>query len=191
MWPQLELGESRVWAGARGTAAVAASIIFGIMLAATPLAHAQGKAVNPMEPSNVPNVMTTEERSLFGSLRCMCGCAANDDNLLSTCPCTQAAEMRERLRIKMRAGETRDQIVSEYVADHGTAALVVPPNMGFMRAIFLVPVVVIGLGAYGLARLVRGWRRNPGGPPAPATPGGKGGDAYDARLDDELTELDD
>ena len=41
MWPQLEFGESRVWAGARGVAATAASVVFGIMLAATPAAQAQ------------------------------------------------------------------------------------------------------------------------------------------------------
>ncbi|MGH7271663.1 MAG: cytochrome c-type biogenesis CcmF C-terminal domain-containing protein, partial [Polyangiaceae bacterium] len=39
MWPQIEFGESRVWAGARGVAATAASVLFGIMLAATPAAH--------------------------------------------------------------------------------------------------------------------------------------------------------
>jgi cytochrome c-type biogenesis protein CcmF len=39
MWPQVELGESRVWFGARAFAATAASVFFGIMLAATPTAH--------------------------------------------------------------------------------------------------------------------------------------------------------
>jgi cytochrome c-type biogenesis protein CcmF len=38
MWPQVELGESRVWWSARAFAATAASVFFGIMLAATPAA---------------------------------------------------------------------------------------------------------------------------------------------------------
>jgi cytochrome c-type biogenesis protein CcmF len=191
MWPQFELGESRVWAGARGVAATAASVFFGLMLAATPVARAQ----TTMIPGTPPNIANDAERSLFSSLRCMCGCAANDDNLLSTCSCGTAADARERIREKMRAGEAREQIVAEYVGEYGDAALVVPPNRGALRAIWIVPVLGIGLGAFGLARLVRRWRRDEDGPkddePAPGAKTGKGRDAYDARLDDELKDGDD
>jgi len=62
MWPQIELGESRVWAGARGVAATAASVTLGIMLAATPAAHAQG--VSSLHSGTV-HIENASERAIF------------------------------------------------------------------------------------------------------------------------------
>jgi len=181
MWPQVELGESRVWAGARGVAAVTASVIFGLMLSATP-AYAQD-----MAHEGTVHIENDAERSIFERLRCMCGGCARD--LLSTCPCQSFAEpARERIRAKMRAGESADQIISEYEAEYGQDSLAIPPNTGVLKAIYLVPVGGIALGAFGLARMLRRWRRDDG--PRPPPPGTAGKDAYDARLDDELRDLD-
>jgi cytochrome c-type biogenesis protein CcmH/NrfF len=186
MWPQVELGESRVWAGARGVAATAASVLLGIMLSATPSAYAQD-----MSHEGTVHIENDAERAIFERLRCMCGGCARD--LLSTCPCSAFAEPeRERIRAKMRAGETRDQIIEEYIAEHGQDSVVIPPNTGVFRAIYAVPIVAIVGGAWGLARMLRRWRAGgPGGreakkDDAPAGPK----DAYDARLDDELKDLD-
>jgi cytochrome c-type biogenesis protein CcmF len=194
MWPQIELGESRVWAGARGVAAAAASVLLGIMLSATPAAYAQD-----MSHEGTVHIENDAERAIFERLRCMCGGCARD--LLSTCPCSAFAEPeRERIRAKIRAGETRDQIVAEYAAEHGPDSVVIPPNHGVFRAIYAVPVLGIALGAFGLARMLRRWRGSEAGASAdgPAedeaapkkTPGAPV-DAYDARLDDELKDLDD
>jgi cytochrome c-type biogenesis protein CcmF len=187
MWPQIEFGESRVWAGARGAAATAASVVFGIMLAATPSAHAQ-----TMSHTGTVHIESDTERFVFGSLRCMCGTCARD--LLSTCACETAEEAREKIREKLRAGEASDKIISEYSAEFGPEALAVPPNTGVFRVIWVVPVAGIALGAFGLARLMRRWRQD-AGPSAPllTPPSGEKGerDAYDKRLDDELKDLDD
>jgi cytochrome c-type biogenesis protein CcmF len=205
MWPQLELGESRVWAGARGVAATAASVFFGIMLAATPAAHAQTMPPMPDTNTGTVRIENDMERAVFGSLRCMCGTCARD--LLSTCTCETAEEARENIREKLRAGETRDAILAEYSAQYGAESLAVPPNRGIFRAIWVVPVVGIAFGAYGIARIVRNWRNGgdpPGGaggdsggaapPPGGASgQGGAGGaprDDYDARLDEELRDVD-
>ncbi|HTQ45195.1 MAG TPA: cytochrome c-type biogenesis CcmF C-terminal domain-containing protein [Polyangiaceae bacterium] len=193
MWPQLELGESRVWAGARGVAAVATSVFLGIMLAATPIARAQ--SMSPGNMDGYVRIDSDDERIIFGKVRCTCpGC----QRPLSSCSCGEADAARDRIREQLRAHLTVDQIVDAYVSEHGTDKLVVPPNRGAMKAIYAVPVLGIALGAYGLARMLRRWRRNEG--PAPAGSGGTDSppaskaapkDAYDARLDDELKELDD
>ena len=196
MWPQLELGESRVWLGARGAAATAASVLMGIMLAATPAARAQTTMPGMMGPSvGTVHIENDLERGIFDSLRCMCGDCQRD--LLSTCPCNAkggAEEARERIRAKIKAGETRDQIISEYAAEYGPEAVAIPPNTGVFRAIWMVPVLGIALGAIGVGRMVRRWRQ--GGPhvepvakPA-AIKDGAAPDAYDGRLDDELKDLD-
>jgi cytochrome c-type biogenesis protein CcmF len=187
MWPQVELGESRVWAGARGVAATAASVVLGIMLSATPAARAQ-----TMVHTGTVHIESDLERSIFSSLRCMCGSCPRD--LLSTCPCEAADEARANIREKLLAGEKRDQILAEYMAEFGAEALAVPPNTGVLRAIWAVPIVAIGLGAYGLARLLRRWRTTAVGStvssPAPASFRAEPHDAYDARLDDELNDID-
>ncbi len=186
MWPQMEFGESRVWAGARGVAATAASVVFGIMLAATPAANAQTMTGH----TGTVHIETDSERFIFGSLRCMCGTCARD--LLSTCTCETAEEARDKIRDKIRAGEARDQIIAEYAADFGPEALAVPPNSGIFKAIWVVPVMGIGLGAFGLARLMRRWRGGGPGPkgPGPGAPTSGEHDPYDSRLDDELKDLD-
>src|SRR5208283_5372409 len=91
----------------------------------------------------------------FGALQCVCGCR----DQLSTCSCENADEAREKIREKMRAGESRDAIIAEYEAEHGIERLSVPPNRGVLKAIWIVPVVGIAFGAFGLARMMRRWRR--------------------------------
>jgi cytochrome c-type biogenesis protein CcmH/NrfF len=100
----------------------------------------------------------------------------------------------------MHAGEAQEQIIAEYAAEFGQDAVSIPPNRGVLKAIYLVPVLGIALGAAGLAGMMRRWRRGPGrkdlpddnrpsdnrGDRPPAAPG----DGYDARLDDELKDLD-
>jgi cytochrome c-type biogenesis protein CcmF len=186
MWPQVELGESRVWAGARGAAAVATSVFLGIMLAATPIARAQ--SMTPGNMDGYVRIDNDDERLLFGKLRCTCpGC----QRPLSSCSCGEADAARERIREQMRARLTVDEIVASYVAEHGTDALLVPPNSGVMKAIYAVPVLGIALGGYGLVRMLRRWRRNEGAAQKAAAAKTAPKDAYDARLDDELKELDD
>jgi cytochrome c-type biogenesis protein CcmF len=189
MWPQVEFGESRIWAGARGVAATAASIVFGIMLGATPAAQAQTMTGH----TGTVHIENDTERFIFGSLRCMCGTCARD--LLSTCTCETAEEARDNIRAKLLAGEARDQIIAEYATEFGPEALAVPPNRGIFKAIWVVPVVGIGLGAFGLARFMRRWRGAGSGAVAASAASGPRStgavDPYEARLDDELKDLDD
>jgi cytochrome c-type biogenesis protein CcmF len=185
MWPQLELGESRVWYGARGVAATAASVFIGIMIAATP-ARAQAGS---MQHTGTVHIENDVERAIFGSLRCTCGSCPRD--LLSTCGCSTADEARENIRAKIRAGEERDQILAEYSAEFGAEYLSVPPNHGMLRAIWAVPVVGIAVGAFGVAQLLRRWRKGDAGGGTSAPPAPPARDDYDAKIDEELKNLDD
>ena len=194
MWPQFDLGESRVWAGARGIAATAASVMLGIMLAATPAAYAQTRPT--AMPEGIPqgtgtvHIESDAERSIFGALRCMCGCAGDT---LATCTCGSADEARAKIREKLQAGQLRDEIIEQYAAQYGSDAYAVPPNRGALRAIFVVPVVAISLGAVGLAGILRRWRGTRGAHAKSSEVHSAASgthDAYDSRLDDELKDLD-
>jgi cytochrome c-type biogenesis protein CcmF len=190
MWPQVEPGESRVWVGARGVAATAASVFLGIMLAATPAARAQTMPEMSGPNSGTVRILNDAERSVFGKLRCMCGTCARD--LLSTCTCETAEEARQSIRAKLAQGEQQDQILAEYSATYGAESLAVPPNTGVFRAIWAVPVAAIGLGAIGVGLLIRRWRGAGGDhgseEPVPGSPSVR--DEYDDRLDDDLKDLD-
>jgi cytochrome c-type biogenesis protein CcmF len=191
LWPQLQPGESRVWAFARGSAAVATSVFIGFVIAATPVT-AKAQSGTGSHAGTV-RIESDQERDLFGSLRCMCGSCPRD--LLSTCACDVAEATRQELRGKLRAGMTKDSIVAEYMKEFGTASLAIPPNTGALRLIYVAPLVAIGGAGVGLGVLVGKWRRRARERSA-AGPAelGKGqrtarDDDYDKRLDDELKDL--
>jgi cytochrome c-type biogenesis protein CcmF len=182
MWPQLETSESRVWSFARSGAAVAASLLVGLFIASSPSkAFAQSSSLH----SGTVHIEDENERSLFSNLRCMCGGCARD--LLSTCACNVADDARSEIRLKLANGKTKEQIIAEYAAEYGPASLAVPPNKGGLRAIYVVPVVAIVAGAVGLAFMMRRWRRKDDSAEKPAA---TKRDEYDARLDEELKDLD-
>jgi cytochrome c-type biogenesis protein CcmF len=201
MFPEFQEEESKAWRVARGTAAITASILLGLLLALMPSpAFAQGTS---SLHSGTVKIENEKEKEVFGALRCMCGTCARD--LLSTCGCGEADEMREKLRAKIAAGATKDQIVAEYAKEFGSESLAIPPNTGAMKAIYVVPLTVIGGGAVGLALMLRRWRSHD--VPEAATnekvelasndtakkskKKNDARDAYDARLDEELRDLDD
>lgn len=206
MWPELRPQESRAWAAARGVAGASASITLGIVLAMMPAPALAQSATGAQGASSLHSgtvkIENATERDLFGKLRCMCGDCARD--LLSTCACGSADETRGRLRAQLAAGESKDSIILAYAKEYGAASLAIPPNTGAMRAIYMVPVAAILAGGVGIVLLIRRWRKPGGGegpgegPSGGAGDGGagnpsngRGKDEYDARLDNELRELDD
>ncbi|MGO9710068.1 MAG: cytochrome c-type biogenesis CcmF C-terminal domain-containing protein [Polyangiaceae bacterium] len=187
MWPQLEPEESRAWSFVRSGTAVAASVTLGIILALMPVpAFAQSA------PTGSVAMRNDREREVFQSLRCMCGGCQRLP--LSTCGCGDSMPVLAEIRAQMAAGMSDDAIRLAYVAKWGQDGLTVPPNRGPLRAIYLFPLGAIAAGGVGLAVLLRRWRR----PSAGAALGGQapgtttsGRDEYDARLDQELKDLDD
>jgi len=188
MWPQFAPEESRAWAWGRSFAAVATSVSVGLLLALLP-APAYAQAGMDNMHSHTVRIDNPLEREVFGSLQCLCGCRES----LATCACGEADDIREQIRHELAAKRTKEEIVLAYQAAHGTSALAVPPNAGAMRAIYAVPLVAFFGGAVGLGITVRRWRDRgsrtsataAAAPPVPTVR-----DEYDARLDDELKDID-
>jgi cytochrome c-type biogenesis protein CcmF len=189
MWPQFEPEESRAWAYVRSGTAVAASVTLGIVLALLPVpAFAQSSSAH----AGIVELRNEKERDVFQSLRCMCGGCQRLP--LSECACGDFAAEREEIRKEIASGMSKDAILAAYQEKWGQDGLTVPPNRGALRAIYLFPLSAIVAGGVGLAVMLRRWRRTdeehaPARPTAPTRTEPR--DAYDARLDEELKDLDD
>jgi cytochrome c-type biogenesis protein CcmH len=105
-----------------------------------------------------------------------------------------AAEVRQDVRRRLAAGETREQILQAYVAQHGKRILATPPDEGFDRILHLLPPVGLVLTAAFLVVVFRRFTRARAAAPSeasPVAPAAAGADdRYRHVLDDELRDLD-
>jgi cytochrome c-type biogenesis protein CcmH/NrfF len=181
---------------------IARSIVLAVALAASlaslrfptsAFAQDMGDMGKGMDRSGVLDIRSDEEKRVFSALQCTCGCPRES---LVTCPCGFAHDFRIEVRAMMDKGMTLEQIKTEWVRQHGPGAMMVPTNEGANRFLYIAPLVMImGMAAFAVTMLRR-FRR--GGVDASAraaaatTPSaGAGPDAYDAKLDEELRQLED
>lgn len=117
--------------------------------------------------------------------------------LLLDCPSGEGAQLRELVRRKIHAGETKAQIIQYFVDVYGVEVLPQPPAEGFFLTAWLLPFagVLAGLGVFGV--LVWSWSRKGGGEalagavPVSQVEAQAGGDAkLENRLKRELDEWD-
>jgi len=119
--------------------------------------------------------------------------------LLQDCPSAEGAQLRELVRRKILAGETKEQIVRYFVDVYGLEVLPSPPGEGFFLTAWLLPFAGVLSGFGVVFVLVRAWSRRhreapAGGGAAEAdTPGSAagGGDPLEQRLRRELKEFGD
>lgn len=99
-----------------------------------------------------------------------------------------ADEVRKDVRARLAAGETREQILEAYVGQYGKRILAEPPAQGFDLALHVLPPLLLILSAALVVVVLRRFSHRtavlPAGP-VTTTPGN-----YDARLDDELRDMD-
>lgn len=152
-----------------------------------------------MQRSGTVGIQNDDERKLFGSLICTCGCPRE---ALDSCTCGFAHDRRADLRAELASGKTIEQIQEEYAAKYGAHALAVPPNVGFHRWVWLLPSGAIVLGAVGVVVMLRRWKRRSEKREQDAAKADRKAkkhgkvsgkakrDAYDDQLDEELNRLD-
>ncbi|MEP7126287.1 MAG: cytochrome c-type biogenesis protein CcmH [Byssovorax sp.] len=181
---------------------IARSIVLAVALVAalaslrfTTSAFAQdmGDMGKGMDRSGVLDIRNDEEKRVFSALQCTCGCPRES---LVTCPCGFAHDFRIEVRAMMAKGMTLEEIKTEWVRQHGPGAMMVPTNEGANRFLYIAPLVMImGMAAFAvtmLRRFRRGGVNASARAAAATTPSDDGApDAYDAKLDEELKQLDD
>jgi len=70
---------------------------------------------------------------------------------LAACQSSKAGELREEIRERLSAGDSRTEIIDSIVERWGEGVLATPPNKGFGRFAWLAP---IGVGLFGLFLVV-------------------------------------
>lgn len=123
--------------------------------------------------------MDRQTREVAGALMCpVC------QNLSAADSQSELAEqMRQVVRAKLAAGESREQILAYFVDRYGEEILIDPPKRGFNLFIWVVPpLLLLGFGVV-LWRTVRRWRTRAA--EAPVVTAVEGG-AYAERLRRDL-----
>jgi cytochrome c-type biogenesis protein CcmH/NrfF len=100
-----------------------------------------------------------------------------------------ADDMKKDIRRQLAEGKTPQQILDGYVAQYGEQILAEPPAQGFVRTLYVLPIVLLIASAIVLSLFVKRMARHPAVAGA-AGSSASAADAYDARLDDELRDLD-
>jgi len=153
----------------------------GMLLLALVLSPAAVRAQTPQDRV----VFTDLESAVRDDIVCTCGCRRS----LEKCgmpSCHGEAEQMTKVRQFISEGKDEDQILLAFIDYGGEQMLIAPPNRGFNRLGWLFPYLVAGAGLLGIAFAARRWSR-----PSAAVAGGATLDpAMDARLDDELRNLD-
>ena len=175
---------------ARALALVAAGVLVGMSLLAPQPASGQDIGLG-MDRTGTVGIQSDTERLLFWSLLCTCGCPRET---LGTCTCGFAHERRSELRGELASGKSIADIQAWYVKRFGTQSLAVPPDTGGSRALYIAPLLAIVAGAGLIITTLKRWRAR-GEADAAAKPKGaptkaNEKDDYDAKLDDELRNLD-
>ena len=99
-----------------------------------------------------------------------------------------ADEVRKDVRLRLAAGETREQILNAYVSQYGKRILAEPPAEGFDLALYVLPPLLLVSSAALVIVVVRRFSRRPAVVTAVTAPAASAAD--NARLDDELRDLD-
>jgi cytochrome c-type biogenesis protein CcmF len=136
---------------------------------------------------------TALQRDVEGQIICMCGSAGCVRATLENCPmrpaCHGHTEQLAFLQQYIKEGKNREEILTAFVEKYGAAVLAVPNNTGFNSLAWLLPYTLAGLGLVAIIITARRWSTRP----AAAGAGGAAiplDSALDARLDDELRDLD-
>jgi len=115
-------------------------------------------------PSAADSILETRTREVASQLRCpVC-----QGESIEQSPSELAQELKSVVREQLAAGRTPDEVRQYFVGRYGEWILLKPETTGFNRVVYVVPPLLLLLGAGLVVLLVRKWTRAPAGPPAPA-----------------------
>lgn len=113
-------------------------------------------------------------------------CPVCENTPLDVCPTQACAQWRDLIRLKLSQGESEEQIKQYFVDNYGARVLNEPPRTGLNWLAYLVPPVVILIGAGFLVRALRMMRKPVVAAQAEGPRSDAPADDYVARLEAEV-----
>jgi cytochrome c-type biogenesis protein CcmH/NrfF len=162
-------------------AATSSLLLLALVLWPAMASAQQGEMVQPKERSAL-------HRKLESEIMCTCGCKSPMGSCQMRPNCGHYDDQSVKLTAYLAEGKDYDAVRAAFVEEFGSQAVLAEPiDKGFNRLAWLVPYLVATLALVGVFVTARRWSR----PSAQAVAGSPGVDpALDARLDDELRNLD-
>ncbi len=142
----------------------------------------------PTAGSAPAEVSQERVREVAKGLACLCGTCPRRP--LDECECGWADQKRARIAEALEAGQDREAIIAGFVAEFGQEAYVTPPASGFNLSAWIMPIMVLLLGAVMLGVVLRNWSRRHIDPAAGRVTETEADDPYRLRLERELRERD-
>ena len=114
-------------------------------------------------------------------------CPVCEDTPLDVCPTESCRQWRDLIRQQLEQGMTADQIKQYFVDHYGVRVLAEPPQTGLNWLIYVLPPLIILIGAYILFRALRVWTTKSSSASADSVSAKEAPkDEYVARLEEEL-----
>jgi len=175
------------YATAKVPAAAATTTMLLFMLGGlVPHAHAQ-HVENSQVVLLVPR--TPVEKELRANIVCMCGTCGR--KRVGECTCGTAEAMRAEIADLVASGKSYDEVVDYYVKKYGSQeVLAAPIDEGFNRLAWFLPYAIGLVGILVVSGVAIKWTRKSDAAPVAAPAPTAVTEAREARLDDELRDLD-
>ncbi len=115
-------------------------------------------------------------------------CPVCESTPLDVCPTEACRQWRALIRQQLAEGMTEDQIKQYFVDNYGARVLAEPPKQGTYWLFYILPPILILVGAVVLFRAMQAWTKKPAASSASAEaakPEAQGDD-YLSRIEEEL-----
>lgn len=104
-------------------------------------AHAQVKDSSEPEPENVKDTtFASDLEELLTTVYCYCGCTRET---IEMCRCPTAGRIENNFRDRLLAGETVEQIRTDYLDTYGPQYYAVMPVEGINLLAYAMPVIIL------------------------------------------------
>jgi len=126
-----------------------------------------GRALEPVTAADNDAVIQAIEKQLH----CTCGCNLDVYTCRTTdFTCAVSPAMHQHVVELAEQGMTGQQIIDQFVGEHGVAILMAPPKRGFNLAGYFVPSLLIVAAGMVLTLVLRRWTRTAAPDAVPAGP---------------------
>ncbi len=113
-------------------------------------------------------------------------CPVCENTPLDVCSTEACRQWRDLIRQQLSQGWTEDQIKQYFINQYGVRVVGEPPATGLNWLVYILPPVIILIGAFILFRALRAWTKSSKAAAAAGSDVEAPKDEYVARLEEEL-----